>query len=126
MDFTDIGRLNTQTGKKPLLQTAPPHPQVLQVCSPTQDVFIPSRKNGRNPRRIDAAEDGFDMDWSKVQPEVGEIDQTIELLALIKDEGKNCISTLLHLLSKCKSYSPLFAWFLQCWLEAVNFLIWIR
>ena len=126
MDFADIGRLREKCGKQRLLQAAPPHPQIHPVCFTTEDIIIPSNSNGRNTLRADAAEDGFDMDWSKVQPEVGEIDQTIELLALIKDEGKNCISTLLHLLSKCKSYSPLFAWFLQCWQEAVDFLIWIR
>ena len=66
------------------------------------------------------------MDWSQVPPDVREKDQTIELRAELSVEGKNCISTLLHLMSKCKSYSSLFAWFLQCWEGAVDFLKWIR
>lgn len=126
MDFADIGRLREKCGRQPLLQTAPPNTQVLPVCFTTSNVKIPSHKNGRDSHRVDAAEDGFDVDWSQAQPIDREAVENIELLAFIKVEGKNCISTLLHLLSKCKSCSSLFPWFLQCWQGAVDFLKWIR
>ena len=100
MDFADIGRLREKCGKQRLLQAAPPHPQIHPVCFTTENIIIPSNSNGRNTLRADAAEDGFDMDWSQVQPDNQETDFWIELLALVKVEGKNCISTLVHLLSK--------------------------